>query len=183
MDQRTVKISYSGSYTVENLKPLLGNRLQHLGKGAVDTLIIGDSILQHVDEIRHAKVDEIRHAKVYSLPGLKCRELQNMVTLVLLPELAYVDVVVVHVGTCDTTLNESGLYFAISDMIRAIKYKYRNLQVIWSQMLTRLDQTRKVNVKITNVNRTMKMRRFGLGIFILPTPMSFLSGKYVINSL
>lgn len=128
-------------------------------------------------------VDDIRHTKVYSLPGLHCNEIRHLVRHGSFPELRYVDIVIIHVGTCDIGLNKRELYLAITDVLWEVRRRHQGLKVIWSQMLPRIDKNLQTNYKIYDVNAMIKLNRFELGIYTVPVQTSFFNGNYVLRSL
>ena len=149
-------------------------------QGPIDTVIIGDSIIKYVDQIRHSQV--------ISYPGINCASLGQLINRNKIPELEGKKVIVAHVGTNDLNMDWRDTVYCVSHLITILVNKYPRAHIIWSNILPRPAQTahldrETVRKNIITVNKVMKSRQRVLGMVSCPSHTSFHHSKHPIHKL
>jgi len=148
--------------------------------GPIDTIVIGDSILKYVDQIRHAAV--------ISYPGISCTELEQLIKRNKIPEMEGKAVIMIHAGTNNLDEHWRSTVFKITQLLVTTTDKFPHAKVVWSTILPRPAPTERYNkhevrANIIKINKEMKRRQRHLRIITCPSHTSFHQAKYPVYKL
>ena len=144
-------------------------------RGPVDTIILGDSIIKYVDEVRHSRV--------ISYPGITCSELEQLIIRDKISNLSDNEVIGLHVGTNDLDMHWRSTVHEISRLLVSVTDKCPNSKVVWSNILPRPAATEHVckedvRTNIIKINKAIKANQRHLKVVTLPSHTSFHQSKF-----
>jgi len=148
--------------------------------GPIDTIVIGDSIVKYVDQIRHTQV--------FSFPGIKCSELERLIVRNKIKAIEGKSVIMIHCGTNDLNQHWLSTVYEITHLIVAIADKYPNAKIVLSTILPRPARTENYNEEevrrnIISINNALKRRQRHLNFTTVPSHTSFHKSKHPLQRL
>ena len=127
-------------------------------------VIIGDSMIKHLDPKRIQNGLQNRKVTIKTFPGARIDDMKHYAV----PTLATKsNALIVHIGTNDLRNNTpSNLLSSLEDLGEMImQYTNKNTNLIWSEIMTRTDDptlTNKVNLVNNSLARLCETRNWGL---------------------
>ena len=141
----------------------------------IDTILMGDSILRDIGEIRHTQV--------YCMPGLKTWQLDRLVRNNRIPQLAEAAAITIHVGTNDMGQHANTTGQELYKLFLSIQSRYPYIRLAWSQIVPRQRDNTTNLYRVINANQVIEGYLSQLGVPSIPSYQSFHNARVPIPDL